>query len=143
MRRIRRIPVLFGISMALIAVLGVLFYWNLYLLGGAEDGPFTRGPYVVSVNPTMAELRFSGPDPEDVVLTAVAPDGTSVAAIGGRFERLQSGSDQPCARGCGQGAHRSAARGRRPAGPAGAGRPGHCVGQRTGSAHHKCGREPG
>lgn len=95
-RLIRRLRIaLVGVAMllglALIAVLGVLFYWNLYLLGGAEDGPFTRGPYVVSVTPTVAELRFSGPDPEDVVLTAVAPDGTSVTAIGGRFERLQPG----------------------------------------------------
>ena len=95
-RRIRRLRIaLVGLSMlvavCLIAIFGVLFYWDRYLLSVPGADPFTRGPYVVGLTSTAAELRFLGPDPSQVVLTAIAPDGTDVVARAGRFTGLVAG----------------------------------------------------
>jgi len=96
-RLIRRLRVaLVGVAMlfgvALILVLGVLFYWNAYLLEGEGDDPFTRGPYVVGLSETTASVRFLGPDPERVEITAVAPDGTEVTSAAGDFTGLEPGT---------------------------------------------------
>ena len=89
--RIALVLVAMLVGVAMIAVIGVLFYWNSYLLGSRGDDPFTRGPYVVGLTSTGAELRFLGPDPSKVTLTALAPDGTSVVAKDGKFAGLESG----------------------------------------------------
>ena len=89
--RIALVLVAMLVGVAVIAVIGVLFYWNSYLLGSRGDDPFTRGPYVVGLTSTGAEVRFLGPDPSKVTLTAVAPDGTSVVAKDGKFIGLESG----------------------------------------------------
>ena len=46
--RIALVLVAMLVGVAVIAVIGVLFYWNSYLLGSRGDDPFTRGPYAVS-----------------------------------------------------------------------------------------------
>ncbi len=89
--RIALVLVSMLVGVAVIAVIGVLFYWNSYLLGSRGDDPFTRGPYVVGLTSTAAELRFIGPDPAKVTLTAIAPDGTSVVAKAGKFFGLTPG----------------------------------------------------
>jgi predicted phosphodiesterase len=96
-RLVRRLRIaLVGVAMlfglALIGVLGVLFYWNAYLLEGEGKDPFTRGPYVVGLSETTASVRFLGPDPERVEITAVAPDGTEVTAAAGDFTGLEPGT---------------------------------------------------
>ena len=80
--RIALVLVAMLVGVAVIAVIGVLFYWNSYLLGSRGDDPFTRGPYVVGLTSTGAEVRFLGPDPSKVTLTAVAPDGTQTMILG-------------------------------------------------------------
>lgn len=83
------VSMLVGIS--LIAVLAVLFYWNAFLLGSDGEDPFTRGPFVADVSADSAIVRFSGPDASTVSLVAVAPDGSQVEAVEGRFSGLQAG----------------------------------------------------
>ena len=41
--RIALVLVAMLVGVAVIAVIGVLFYWNSYLLGSRGDDPFTRG----------------------------------------------------------------------------------------------------
>ncbi len=95
-RLVRRLRIaLAGVSMlvglCLIGILGVLFYWNTYLLGNEGVDPFTRGPYVVGLTSSAAELRFLGPKASQVKLTAVAPDGRVTVATNGRFTGLTAG----------------------------------------------------
>ncbi len=89
--RIALVAVSMVLGLALILVLATLFYWNTYLLGGESDEPFTRGPYVVGLTSSSAEVRFKGPDAEDVRLAAVAPDGTTTVAEAGVFKGLEPG----------------------------------------------------
>ena len=95
-RLVRRLRIaLAGVSMlvglCLIGFLGVLFYWNTYLLGNEGVDPFTRGPYVGGRPASAAELRFLGPEASQVKLTAVAPDGRVTIATNGRFAGLTAG----------------------------------------------------
>jgi hypothetical protein len=92
-RRLRRALVAVAMLAALlaIAVAAVLLYWRAYLLGPSGD-PFTRGPYLVSVTGDAAELRWRISDDAEVVVTASAPDGTTVTGEQGRLAGLQPGT---------------------------------------------------
>lgn len=92
-RRLRVALVLLAmlVGLCVLAVLGVLFYWQQYLLEAPRDDPFTRGPFVADVSGDSAIVRFSGPDAGSVRLVAAAPDGTTVEAAGGRFSGLEPG----------------------------------------------------
>jgi len=91
--RIALVAVAMLLGLTLVLVLGVLFYWNAYLLGDRGEDPFTRGPYVVGLSETTASVRLLGPDPARVALTAVAPDGTEVeASPTGDFTGLAPGT---------------------------------------------------
>ena len=92
-RRLRRALVALAmLSAALVlVVVAVLVYWRLYLLGPSGD-PFTRGPFVIRLGETTAELAWSISGDRRVSLTATAPDGTTAAARGGRFTGLEPGT---------------------------------------------------
>ncbi len=91
-RRLRR--ALIGVSMlaalALLVVGGVVLYWRLYLLGPSGD-PFTRGPYLLRVTGTEAELRWRTAGDRPVELTALDEAGRAVSARGGRLTGLRPG----------------------------------------------------
>ena len=91
-RRLRRGLVALAMLSALLvlAVVAVLVYWRLYLLGPSGD-PFTRGPFVTRLDTTGATLAWSIDGGRGVELTATGPDGT-VAAAGGRFTGLAPGT---------------------------------------------------
>jgi Calcineurin-like phosphoesterase len=92
-RRLRR--ALIGVSMlaalALLAVGGVVAYWWLYLLGPSGD-PFTRGPYLLRVTETSAELRWRTDGDRDVRVVALDPGGREVTASDGRLAGLRPGT---------------------------------------------------
>ncbi|MEW6583882.1 MAG: metallophosphoesterase, partial [Actinomycetota bacterium] len=79
------------LALALAGVAAVIVYWRLYLLGPAGD-PFTRGPYLLRVEDTAAELRWTvrGDAPVEVVARDAA--GRTVAARGGRLTGLTPGT---------------------------------------------------
>jgi tartrate-resistant acid phosphatase type 5 len=91
-RRLRRVVV--GLAMlcaALVLVIAaVLVYWKLYLLSPSAD-PFSRGPFVIRLGETSAELAWTLLEHGRVDLVATAPDGTSVVGRHGRFVGLEPG----------------------------------------------------
>jgi hypothetical protein len=91
-RRLRRGLVALAMLSALLvlAVITVLVYWHLYLLGPSGD-PFTRGPFVTRLDTTGATLAWSVDGGRKVELTATGPDGTATATDG-RFTGLAPGT---------------------------------------------------
>ena len=92
-RRLRR--ALVGLAMTcavlVLAVVAVLAYWRLYLLGPSAD-PFSRGPFVVRLSSTGARLAWSIPHGRAVQLEATAPDGSTVPGRDGAFTGLHPGT---------------------------------------------------
>ena len=78
------------VGVCVLAMLGILFYWQQYLLEGERTDPFTRGPFVADVSADSALVRWQGPS--GVKLLAAAPDGTTVTARDGRFTGLAAGT---------------------------------------------------
>ena len=89
--RIALVLVAMLVGICVVAVLGVLFYWNSYLLEQPKSDPFTRGPFVADVSADSAIVRFLGPPADSVTLVAAAPDGTTVEAANGVFSGLEPG----------------------------------------------------
>ena len=89
--RIALVLVAMFTGICIVAVLGILFYWNSFLLEQPKSDPFTRGPFVADVSADSAIVRFLGPDPATVTLVAAAPDGTTFEAEGGVFRGLEAG----------------------------------------------------
>ena len=91
-RRLRRVVVALAMLCAVLVlvVAAVLVYWKLYLLSPSAD-PFSRGPFVVRVGGTSADLAWSLPGDRRVELVATAPDGTTAVAHDGRFTGLEPG----------------------------------------------------
>jgi hypothetical protein len=91
-RRLRRAVAALAMLTALLAlvVVAVLVYWKLYLLSPTAD-PFSRGPFVIRLDETSAQLAWTLPGDRRVQLTATAPDGTTVTAADGRFTGLEPG----------------------------------------------------
>lgn len=91
-RRLRRAVAGLAMLCALLALViaAVLVYWKLYLLSPSAD-PFSRGPFVVRLGETSAELAWTLPGHGRVQLVATAPDGTSVAGRDGGFTGLEPG----------------------------------------------------
>src|SRR5919107_3094647 len=77
-------------AVLVLVIAAVLIYWRLYLLSPTA-GPFTRGPFVIRLGQTSAELAWTLPGDRKVELVATAPDGTTIAAHGGRFTGLKPG----------------------------------------------------
>jgi Calcineurin-like phosphoesterase len=69
----------------------IIFYWRLYLVG-PEGSPFTRGPYLLRVTETAAELRWRTDRDRDVEVTALDLAGRDVAVSGGRLSGLRPGT---------------------------------------------------
>jgi len=90
--RLRRAVI--GLSMLtavlLLVIGGVVFYWVIYLLG-PEGDPFTRGPYLLRVDATSAELRWRTDGEQAVEVVAVDGEGRQVAARDGRLAGLRPG----------------------------------------------------
>ena len=81
-RRLTRARVALGALGMLVAVCAIgvgatIWYWLSYLRG-PSDTPFTRGPYLLRVSGSEAELRWSARGGKPVTLTAVDPDGEPV-----------------------------------------------------------------
>ncbi|MDP9259181.1 MAG: metallophosphoesterase [Actinomycetota bacterium] len=95
-RRVRRLRLALagaGIValLCVLAVVGVLVYWHLYLLE-PEGTPFTRGPFLIRLSTSGAEFAWTLRKRADVSLRAVAPSGRAVAANGARFSGLEPGT---------------------------------------------------
>ena len=92
-RRLRRVVagLVMLTALLVLVVAAVLVYWKLYLLSPAAD-PFSRGPFVIRLSETSAQLAWTLPGHRAVELTAAAPDGTTVTASGGRFTGLEPGT---------------------------------------------------
>jgi hypothetical protein len=86
---------LIGVSMLcavlVLVVLGVLMYWNRYLLGPGE-GAFSRGPHLVRLSEDTAKLAWRVKEGKPVDLRAISPDGQEVVARDGSFTRLRPGT---------------------------------------------------
>src|SRR5437763_523874 len=89
-RRLRRAVV--GLAMLcavlVLVVAAVLVYWKLYLLSPGSD-QFSRGPFVIRLGQTSAQLAWTLPGDRKVELVATAPDGTTATARDGRFTGLE------------------------------------------------------
>ena len=108
-RRLRRALVAVSMLCALLVlvVAGVLFYWRAYLLG-PEGEAFTRGPYLVRVDGSSAQLSWrTRADGAIVDLRATGPDGREVSARGEFFEGLMPGSEYGWVASIGEGARAS------------------------------------
>jgi tartrate-resistant acid phosphatase type 5 len=91
-RRVRRLRwALAGTSVgALVAILvvaGLLFYWHAYLLGPTGT-PFERGPFLIRLDTSSAQLAWRLRTKAAVELRAVGPDGETFVASDGRFSGL-------------------------------------------------------
>jgi Calcineurin-like phosphoesterase len=91
-RRLRRVVVALAMLCAVLVlvVAALLVYWKLYLLSPSAD-PFSRGPFVVRVGGTSAELAWTLPADRRVEIVATAPDGTTAVAHDGRLTGLEPG----------------------------------------------------
>lgn len=91
-RRLRRALVVAALLTALMAmVVGVaIIYWSRYVLATKPD-PFTRGPYVLHVGETTAELRWRIPGDRRVDIVATTPDGRTVRSADGHLTGLVPG----------------------------------------------------
>ena len=78
-------------AVLLLAVGGIVLYWVLYLLG-PEGDPFTRGPYLLRVEATSAELRWRTDGDPAVAVVAVDDEGREVVARDGRLAGLRPGT---------------------------------------------------
>ena len=91
-RRLRRATI--GLSMLtavlLLVIGGIVAYWLLYLLG-PEGDPFTRGPYLLRVGSTSAELRWRTDGDQAVEVVAVDGQGREVVARDGVLAGLRPG----------------------------------------------------
>ncbi len=92
-RRLTRARLALGALGMLVAVcvIGVgvtIWYWLSYLQG-PSDTAFTRGPFLLRVTGSEAELRWSARDHRDVKVTATGPDGEAVAVAGGVLSGLR------------------------------------------------------
>ena len=85
---------LIGVSMLcavlVLVVVGVLGYWNRYLLGPG-DGAFSRGPYLVRLSEDSAKLAWRVRGGAAVQMRAIGDDRHEVEARGGVFTRLRPG----------------------------------------------------
>jgi predicted phosphodiesterase len=91
-RRLRRVVAGLAMLLALLllVIVAVLTYWRLYLLSPSAD-PFSRGPFVIRLGDTSAQLAWTLPGDRTVRLAATAPDATTVTARDGRFDGLEPG----------------------------------------------------
>jgi predicted phosphodiesterase len=76
------------VAVCAIAVGATIWYWISYLRG-PSDTPFTRGPYLLRVTGSEAELRWRGRDRKPLRVTAVAADGAPVDVAGGVLRDLR------------------------------------------------------
>ena len=96
-RLVRRLRLaLVGVSilcgLCVLAVIAVLVYWRLYLLG-PSSGPFARGPFLTRLNGTSARLKWTLKDGSKTVeLRALAPDGSTAEADGRPLHRPEPGT---------------------------------------------------
>ncbi|HXD68991.1 MAG TPA: metallophosphoesterase [Gaiellales bacterium] len=77
-------------AVLVLVVVAVLVYWKLYLLSPGAD-PFSRGPFLIRLGQTSAQLAWTLPGGGKAELVATAPDGTTVTARDGRFTGLEPG----------------------------------------------------
>lgn len=84
----RRVLVVIGLTVA-VAVAAVLVATRGGDDAAARPDPFVRGPYVTGLTGDTARLRWIARDDAAVTATAVAPDGTVVAARDGAFRGLR------------------------------------------------------
>jgi len=91
-RRLRRVVAGLAMLCALLVlvVIAVGIYWKLYLLSPSAD-PFSRGPFLIRLGPTSAQLAWTLPGGRPVQLVATAPDGSTATARDGRFTGLEPG----------------------------------------------------
>ncbi len=92
-RRLTRARVALGALGMLVAVCAIgvgftIWYWISYLRGPG-DTPFTRGPYLLRVTASEAELRWSTRGDKPVRVTALDPNGRAVRVEGGVLHGLQ------------------------------------------------------
>ena len=78
-------------ALLVLAVGGLLFYWDRWLLSASGD-PFTRGPFLTRLGATDATLRWRLPGNEAPELDATGPGGSLHRARDGRFQGLQPGT---------------------------------------------------
>jgi hypothetical protein len=92
-RRLRRALVALAMLCAVLVlvVVGLLAYWNLYLLTPGAD-PFSRGPFLTSVTESNATLAWIKPGGGRVEISATAPDGTTADSSDGRLSGLEPGT---------------------------------------------------
>jgi Calcineurin-like phosphoesterase len=92
-RRLRR--GLIGLSMfaafLLLLIAAIVFYWRLYVVG-PEGSPFTRGPYLLRVTESAADLRWKTDGDQTVEVTAIGPEGRTISAREGRLTGLRPGT---------------------------------------------------
>ncbi len=79
------------LTLALLVVAAIVFYWRLYLLGPSDD-PFTRGPYLVRVDERSAELRWRTTGDSTVEVVAADPRGATITGREGRLTGLTPGT---------------------------------------------------
>ncbi|HEY3612286.1 MAG TPA: metallophosphoesterase [Gaiellales bacterium] len=95
-RRLTRARLALGALGLLVAVCAIgvgatVWYWLSYLRG-PSDTPFTRGPYLLRVTAGEAALRWRSRGGKPVTVSAVDPDGASVAVEGGVIGGLRPGT---------------------------------------------------
>jgi hypothetical protein len=92
-RRLRRWLIVLSMVCAVLvlAVVAVLVYWHLYLLGPSA-GAFTRGPFLYSLTERSAALSWGVRGAAAVELRALGSDGSQVEARAGVFSGLRPGS---------------------------------------------------
>ncbi len=95
-RRLTRARVALGtlgmlVAVCLVGVGATIWYWISYLRS-PSDTPFTRGPYLLRVSDSEAELRWSTRGRKAVKLTALDPDGKPVAVAGRVVRGLRPGN---------------------------------------------------
>ena len=95
-RRVRRLRIILAGALLLalvctLAVVAVLVYWHLYLLE-PKGTPFTRGPFVIRLSSSEAELAWTLDHRAAVELRALSPTGEAVTGSDGRLSGLQPGT---------------------------------------------------
>ncbi len=92
-RRLRRalVAVTMFAAVLVVAMVAIVFYWQAYLLGPSDEA-FTRGPYLVRVGDSSAELHWRQDSSAPVELIAWAPGAGPSMAVDGRFTALRPGT---------------------------------------------------
>jgi len=93
LRGSRRAFLGFGMAcVATVSVAGAVAWRLIQDATRSEEATFWRGPYLVSVGPQEAELRWETKPSAAIELVATAPDGSTARAEMGRFVGLQPGT---------------------------------------------------